>query len=76
MTLYTSKNYVTEWHFDPSETRKVNNDTAMSFPSDSPFNGDITNLNTSIDNTFFELGKKYVINLHIISENERDQKKQ
>ena len=47
----------------------------MSFPLDSPFNGDITNLNTSIDKTFFELGKKYAINLHIISENEREPEK-
>ena len=75
VTLYTSKNFVTEWHFDATQTRKENNDTLMTFPSETPFNGDITNLNTSIDKTFFELGKKYVVNLHIISENEREPEK-
>jgi hypothetical protein len=47
----------------------------MIFPFDTPFNGDITNLNTSLDKTFFELGKKYVVNLNIISENEREPEK-
>ena len=75
VTLYTSKNYVTEWHFDATRTRKENNDTSMIFPFDTPFNGDITKLNTSIDKTFFELGKKYAVNLKIISENEREPEK-
>ena len=75
VTLYTSKNYVTEWHFDATKTRKENNDIEMVFPSETPFNGDITNLNTSIDKNFFELGKKYAIYLKIISENEREPEK-
>jgi hypothetical protein len=57
VTKYTSKNYVTKWVFDPEKTRKENNDTKMEFPSETPFNGDITNLDTSVDKNFFELGK-------------------
>ena len=75
VTLFTSKNYVTEWHFNATQTRIENNDTEMVFPSETPFDGDITNLNTSIDKNFFELGKKYAINLKIISENERQPEK-
>ena len=75
VTKYTSKNYVTKWVFDAEATKVANNVTDMTFPSTTPFNGDITNLKTSIDNTFFELGKKYVVNLEITSENERDPSK-
>ena len=75
VTKYTSKNYVTKWVFDPEKTRKENNDTKMEFPSETPFNGDITNLDTSVDKNFFELGKKYAVNLEIISENEREPEK-
>ena len=41
----------------------------MVFPFDSPFNGDITSLDTTVDKTFFEFGKKYVVNLVIIVDN-------
>ena len=75
VTLYTSKNYVTEWSFDPSRTRQENNDTNMEFPFLTPFNGDITKLNTTVNKEFFELGKKYAVNLKIISENEREPEK-
>ena len=75
VTFYTSKNYRTEWHFNATQTRKENNDTSMTFPSETPFNGDITNLNTSIDKNFFDFGKKYAIYLRIISENERQPEK-
>ena len=75
VTKYTSKNYVTEWFFDAERTRKENNITNMVFPSPSPFNGDVTNLDTSVDKNFFELGKKYAVNLKIISENEREPEK-
>ena len=69
VTYYTSINYTIVWEFDSNATRKVNNLTNMTFPFDTPFNGDITKLLTSVDNTFFELAKKYVVNLIIISEN-------
>jgi len=69
VTFYTSINYRTKWEFDPNATREVNNLTNMTFPFDTPFNGDIYNLLTSIDNTFFVLAKKYVVNLIIISDN-------
>ena len=75
VTKYTSKDYVTKWVFDPQKTRKENNNSTMVFPSESPFNGDITQLDTSIDKTFFELGLKYAVNLEIISENEREPEK-
>ena len=75
VTKYTSKNYVTKWVFDPEQTRKENNNTQMEFPFDTPFNGDITKLNTSINKDFFELGLNYVVNLEIISENEREPEK-
>ena len=69
VTFYTSINYRTKWEFDPNATREINNLTNMTFPFDTPFNGDIYNLLTSIDNTFFVLAKKYVVNLIIISNN-------
>ena len=75
VTKYTSKNYVTKWIFDPNKTRKENNNSTMRFPSETPFNGDITNLDTSVDKNFFELGLKYAVNLEIISENEREPEK-
>ena len=68
VTYFTSINYRVIWEFDPNATREVNNLTNMTF-DDTPFNGDITNLETSVDNTFFKLATKYVVNLIIISEN-------
>ena len=59
----------TVWEFDANATRYINNDLDMVFPFDSPFNGDVTLLDTTVDKTFFELGKKYVFNLVIISDN-------
>ena len=75
ITKYTSKNYVTKWKFDPQRTRKENKNISMIFPSETPFNGDITKLDTSVDKNFFELGLKYAVNLEIISENEREPEK-
>ena len=57
------------WEFDANATRYINNDLDMVFPFDSPFNGDITSLDTTVDKTFFEFGKKYVVNLVIIVDN-------
>ena len=72
VTYYTSINYKTWWEFDPNATREINNLTNMTFPFDDPFNGDKSNLDTSIDNRFFELGKKYVVNLIITTESLRE----
>ena len=69
VTYYTSISYRVMWEFDPNATREINNDTNMVFPFDTPFNGDITQNPTSVDNTFFELAKKYVVNLIIIADN-------
>ena len=57
------------WEFDANATRIINNDMDMEFPFDSPFDGDITSLDTSVDKRFFELAKKYVVNLIIIADN-------
>ena len=55
------------WDFDANATRLENNDTELAFPFDLPYNGDRSNLETPVDNTFFVLAKKYVVNLIIIA---------
>ena len=67
VTYYNSIDYKVYWEFDPNATREVNNLPDMIFKSD-PFNGNKWAENTSIDNSIFELAKKYVVNLTIISE--------
>ena len=56
------------WDFDANATRLENNDTELAFPFDLPYNGDRSNLETPVDNTFFVLAKKYVVNLIIIAQ--------
>ena len=56
------------WEFDKEKTIELNGDPVdYAFPKDSPFTGDITKLNTTLDTTFFELDKKYVFKLNIYS---------
>ena len=69
VTYYTSIDYRTKWEFDANATRYINNDLDMEFPFESPFNGDTSLLDTTVDKTFFEFGKKYVVNLVIIADN-------
>ena len=71
VTYYTSINFRTVWEFDDNATRVINNDFDMVFPSDSPFDGDVNQIDTTVDKLFFDYGKKYVVNLIIIADNPR-----
>ena len=68
----TSTGYTTLWKLDVDETNRINRE--LGFTDDlsagaSPFTGDLTDLNTPLDNTFFKLEHKYVFVLDIIKEN-------
>ena len=54
----TSTGYTTLWKLDVDETNRINRE--LGFTDDlsagaSPFTGDLTDLNTPLDNTFFKL---------------------
>ena len=72
ITYCSAMECLSKWEFDANATRLVNNLTDMEFPSETPFDGDVWDLDTSVDNDFFQLAKKYVVNLTIISENFRN----
>ena len=66
ITVCNSNKCYQTWEFDKDKTIEINGDPVdYEFPSDSPFTGDISKLNTTLDTSFFELDKKYVFNLKI-----------
>ena len=67
VTACTTETYNTKWWFDPDATRIANNDETMTFPSNSPFIGNVELLDTQIDNNFFEGSKLYVVVLDVYS---------
>ena len=69
VTYFTSIGVRTIWEFDANATRYINDDFDMVFPFESPFNGNVSLIDTTVDKTFFELRKKYVVNLVIIADN-------
>ena len=69
----TATGYTTYWRFNVSETNRINNELGYTddLPDDaSPFTGDLTLLDTTLDHTFFQVGHKYVFELDIIKEND------
>ncbi len=66
---YSSRGYTVEWGFDAEKTREVNNNSSMTFPKESPYIGDITKEEVLVDNSFFELGKDYIVTITVIAHN-------
>lgn len=65
----TSEPSKTEWQFNEDETLLANANNETFSIKCNPLNGDVTQLNTSIDKTCVELDSKYVFDLFIIKEN-------
>ena len=68
----TETGYTTYWRFNVSETNRINTELGYDdiLNGDAtPFTGDLTELSTTLDNTFFKIGHKYVFELDIIKEN-------
>ena len=69
ITHINSINNRTIWEFDYNKTREINNDYDMIFDPESPFNGNINDICTSVNYDFFQLAKKYAFNLKICADN-------
>ena len=68
----TSSEYETLWLFDANKTNAINRE--LGFDDDieltsTPFTGDLTKLNTSLDHEFFKNEHKYVFGLKVYAEN-------
>ena len=68
----TTSEYETFWLFDVNKTNEINRELGFDDDIDltsTPFTGDLTKLNTSLDHTFFKTDHKYVFGLKVYAEN-------